>query len=391
LEGVGATLRHTLKRLADIAPQWVQARVPQEWYDRYGPRVAQYRLPKTASARQRLTLPVGQDGRQLVHWVYTSERAAEFRPHPAGDTMRRVWVQQYYVQDDEGRWRQTDNRPSTEHVIHAPYDPAARWRQKRETEWFGSKAHITDTCDADRPHLITHIITTSATTQDEQVTESIHRALAQQPLQPAEHLLERGSVTTQGLLESAHTHGIAVIGPMQVDTTWQAQAGQGCAIASFTIDWDTPRVTCPGGQRSPVWAASRDNAGRPRVYVRLGQGACQACPVRTDCTRSVKGPRTVSVKPKAHYELLQWARHREQTDEFKERYAKRAGIEGTISQGVRAVGLRRSRYMGHTKTHLQHMLTAVAMNLARFVAWINGVPRSITRTSAFAALAIDPR
>jgi transposase len=99
----------------------------------------------------------------------------------------------------------------------------------------------------------------------------------------------------------------------------------------------------------------------------------------------------LSFKPKAQYELLQWARQREHTDEFKERYAKRAGIEGTISQGVRAFGLRRSRYMGQTKTHLQHMRTAVAMNLARFVAWINGVPRSITRTSAFAALAIDPR
>jgi transposase len=90
------------------------------------------------------------------------------------------------------------------------------------------------------------------------------------------------------------------------------------------------------------------------------------------------------------YELLQWARHREHTDEFKERYAKRAGIEGTISQGTRAFGLRRSRYMGQTKTHLQHMLIAVAMNLSRFVAWINGVPRSTTRTSAFAAFAVDP-
>ena len=391
LECVGETIRHTLNSLADIAPQWVQARVPQAWYDRYGPRFEQYRLPKTESARQRLTLQVGQDGRQLLHWIYASERAAELRQHPAVETMRRVWVQQYYVQDDEVRWRQTDNMPSTEHVIHSPYDPAARWSQKRETEWFGYKAHITETCDADRPHLITHIITTSATTQDEQVTESMHRALAQKHLQPAEHLLDRGYVTTQVLIESEHTHGIEVIGPIKVDTTWQAQSGKGFDIASFTIDWETQRVTCPGGQISQVWADSRDNAGNPRVYVRFAKAACQVCPLRTDCTRSVKGPRTLSFKPKAQYELLQWARQREHTDEFKERYARRAGIEGTISQGVRAFGLRRSRYMGQTKTHLQHMLTAVAMNLARFVAWSNGVPRSITRTSAFAALAIDPR
>jgi transposase len=78
------------------------------------------------------------------------------------------------------------------------------------------------------------------------------------------------------------------------------------------------------------------------------------------------------------------------TEAFKMRYAKRAGIEGTISQGTRSFGLRRSRYMGHMKTHLQHLLIAVAMNLARFVTWVNGVPRSATHTSVFAALAPGP-
>ena len=387
LECVGETIRHTLNSLAEIAPRWLQDRVPQEWYERYGPRFEQYRLPKTESARQSLTLQVGQDGRQLLHWVYASEQAEALRQHPAVETMRLVWVQQYYIQDDEVRWRQTDNMPSTEHVIHSPHDPEARWSQKRETTWFGYKAHITETCDAERPHLITHIETTPATMQDEQVTETVHRALEQKNLLPAEHLLDRGYVTTQVLIDSESTHGVEVIGPIKVDTTWQAQSGKGFDVSCFTIDWDNQQVTCPGGQVNQVWADSQDNAGNPRIYVRFAKASCHACPMRTDCTRSVKGPRTLSFKPRRQHELLQWARHREHTDAFKERYAKRAGIEGTISQGARSFGLRRSRYMGQAKTHLQHMLIAIAMNLARFVAWINGVPRSTTRTSTFAALA----
>jgi len=83
--------------------------------------------------------------------------------------------------------------------------------------------------------------------------------------------------------------------------------------------------------------------------------------------------------------------YREHTAEFKERYAKRAGIEGTLSQGTRAFGLRRSRYMGQAKTHLQPLLIAVAMNLARFVAWVSSVPRATTSTSTFAALATGQR
>jgi hypothetical protein len=52
----------------------------------------------------------------------------------------------------------------------------------------------------------------------------------------------------------------------------------------------------------------------------------------------------------------------ENTEEFQQTYAKRVGIEGTISQGVRTMGLRRSRYIGQEKTHLQHVATACAQS-----------------------------
>jgi transposase len=64
----------------------------------------------------------------------------------------------------------------------------------------------------------------------------------------------------------------------------------------------------------------------------------------------------VAVRQHAHYEALQAAREREATDEYKAEYRKRAGIEGTISQAVRTFGLRRARYIGRAKTHLQHVI-----------------------------------
>ena len=84
---------------------------------------------------------------------------------------------------------------------------------------------------------------------------------------------------------------------------------------------------------------------------------------------------------------MQAAREREQTDEFKEAYKKRAGVEGTISQAVGVLGMRRTRYRGLGKVHLQHLLTAAAMNLMRVVDWLNGKKRATTRLSAFARLA----
>jgi transposase len=36
---------------------------------------------------------------------------------------------------------------------------------------------------------------------------------------------------------------------------------------------------------------------------------------------------------------------------------------------------------------LQHLITAAAANVLRVVAWLNDIPRAVTRRSAFAALA----
>jgi transposase len=70
------------------------------------------------------------------------------------------------------------------------------------------------------------------------------------------------------------------------------------------------------------------------------------------------------------------------------RYAIRAGVEGTISQRVRAFDLRRSRYIGQPKTHLQHVIIATAINFSRILNWIRGIPLDDTRISRFAALIV---
>ncbi len=66
----------------------------------------------------------------------------------------------------------------------------------------------------------------------------------------------------------------------------------------------------------------------------------------------------------------------------------RSGIEGTISQGVRAFGVRKSCYRGMQKTHLQHAMIATALNVVRTLAWLDEELLASTRVSKFAALLI---
>ena len=96
--------------------------------------------------------------------------------------------------------------------------------------------------------------------------------------------------------------------------------------------------------------------------------------------------RTITIRPQAQHEALLAGRRREQTEQFAELYAVRAGLEGTSAQGVRACGLRQSRSLGQARTHLQHLMTAAAMNLVRLLQWLAGEPKSATPRSAFTRL-----
>jgi len=93
------------------------------------------------------------------------------------------------------------------------------------------------------------------------------------------------------------------------------------------------------------------------------------------------------LRPREQQEGLSTARTRIRSVESKAEYDVRAGLEGTLSQGIRAFGLRRTRYRGLAKTSLQHAVTAAAMNIQRAVRWLEGIGQAKTRRSRFARLA----
>ncbi|MFD4133659.1 transposase [Streptomyces goshikiensis] len=61
-------------------------------------------------------------------------------------------------------------------------------------------------------------------------------------------------------------------------------------------------------------------------------------------------------------------------------------MEGTIHQAVAVTGMRRARYLGLQKTHLEHVFSTVALNLIRLDTWWNGHPLDRTRVSHLARL-----
>ena len=386
LECVGETLRHALNTLATVAPDWLRSWVPTDWFDRYARRIEDYRLPDSKADRYALAERIGADGRLLLECVSARDTPPWLREVPAVQVLRRVWLQQFHASSPEEpvRWRTAEDLPPAPLLISSPYDPDARYSKKRDTEWVGYKVHLTETCDEDTPHLLVNVETTPATVADSTMTGAIHLHLVGRDLVPREHIVDTSYVTSDHLV-TAERMGADLLGPVLTDQSWQARADEGFGAASFVIDWDAQRATCPRGKTSAVWTPTTDSGGHDVITIRFAHADCSVCPVRPQCVHSPR-PRALAIRPRAQFDALRAARQRQTTQEFKERYARRAGIEGTISQGVGLGDLRRSRYSGLAKTRLLHLLIATALNFVRAAAWLADTPRAQTRRSAFASL-----
>lgn len=387
LETVGETLRMTLNSLAVLDPEWLRQQVKPEWYERYGARMDAYRLPKKKQEQEALAKIIGRDGLDLLSAIDARQSPDWLQEVPAVKHLRQVWEHQYETTETGIRWRKASQGPSAAERSNSPYDTEAKYSIKGATRWFGYKVHLTETCLSEELHLITNVETTAATVQDSEVTEEIHQALAYRNLLPTEHLVDSGYVNANLLLESPQTYGVHLIGPIQEDTSWQALAKQGYDLSQFQIDWQARTVTCPQGKASRKWTPYTEPDKAPVVLVSFSSQDCHVCSARKLCTRSKRG-RILKLRSQAKHALIQASRKLQRTEEWKKRYKLRSGVEGAISQGVRKFGLRRSRYIGLAKTHLQHIAMAAAANLVRTARWLQNIPHARTRCSPFAALAL---
>jgi transposase len=354
VELLGEMLRAALNSLAEHDPDWLTGWVPVEWFERYRRRIEERRLPSAKDKQEEVMKQIGQDGSRLLSMLWSEQAPESLRALPLVQRLRKMWTQQFFWQEGVLCLRNKDDLPPASLTLRSPYDPQAHYGHKRDLAWFGYKVHFSETCDEDLPHLITHVVTTDATKTDREQTEAIHQALSERDRCPSEHLLDAGYVDAGIILQGREQYGVEVIGPVSQNNQWQAKAGAGYELASFRIDWHKQQATCPQGKQSVKWTPRTDQHGHPKIAIRFGLHDCRECPTRALCTRSQTAPRILAVRTQAEFEVLQSARQQQHTETFHAQYAQRSGIEGTHSQAVRALGLRRTRYFGLPKTALSH-------------------------------------
>ena len=191
---------------------------------------------------------------------------------------------------------------------------------KQGFRWRGYKVHFTEHCPDESAHLVTHVRTPIACRRDNSQLSGIHQSLANKQLLPALHLGDAGYISTEAY------HAV-----------------------DFAIDWENQRVTCPNGAVNNYWKPRLDVAGTPVIRASFSKKHCDPCPQRRRCTQAKVQPRQITFRPQAAFEKLQAIRKIRNTPHTL--YSKRSGIEGTLSQAIRAFGQRQARYRGSNKTH----------------------------------------
>jgi transposase len=388
LELVSEVMRHALDTLAVAHPAWLRANAQAEWAERYARRAEDARLPRSKEGRTERALAIGRDGVALLTALRAENVPPWLRELPAVERLRRVWVQNYQLADDTLRWRGAGEIPPAASFISSPHDQDAHLAKKEMTQWVGYKVHLTEACDDDRPRLIVHVATTSGPTADDAVTPQIHADLQRRELLPGTHIVDTGFLDAALLVSSKAEYGVELLGPTRHDDQWQARERTGFAAAYFQIDWERQQAICPEDHQSRNWSPTIDAKQGEIIRIKFSAKDCGPCPCRPLCCRSRKRSprRTLSIRPQADYAALHMARRTEGTEKFATTYARRGGIEGTLSRGVRRCRLRRTRYIGQAHVHLGHILTAVGLNFLRLGEWFTGAPRARMRHSPFATL-----
>lgn len=220
--------------------------------------------------------------------------------------------------------------------------------------------------------MITDVATTSVATNDAQALPGIHTRLARRGLLPAEHLVDGGYTSLIHLERAEREHRVTVSGPLPGNPTRHTAGTKASTGTTSTSTSTADRSPARRGQVSRGWHGpypTSSPTAAPLIVARFTKGQCQPCPDRPRCTNSHQSARNVGFPPRELRDLQVRVRTKQQTPDWKARYAVRSGVEGTINEFAHGHGMRHCRYRGQPKAHLQHVLTAIAVNIERLSGW----------------------
>ncbi|MCF6766632.1 IS1182 family transposase [Thiotrichales bacterium 19S3-7] len=385
-EVIGETMRSTLNHIAVIEPVWLKSIVPYEWYDRYHFRFENYRLPTKLEDKNLLMQVIGKDAHTLIKLIEQDDTPYTIKTSSKVGSLRTMLARHFHSNNEtyEVIYKTNKEAHQSEAQIESPYDIEARYRTKRQDNWSGYTVHLTETCDNGFANIITNVCTTTADVHDSMTVNIIHDSLKNKHLLPEKHLVDSAYMSAVHLYSSKLEFDVELVGPVRSSRKPKNFLEGSYTVEDFDIQWANKKIICPNGKESSSWRQTNTGNSPEHIDVVFRAADCKKCLNQKFCTQTKSGRKKFNLLEEKFYTVNLEARNKMKTDEqYKKTYRKRSGIEGTISNAVNMHSLRKSRYVGLQKTHLQEISNAAAININRIANWLSGKTVEKTRISKF--------
>src|SRR5260221_595727 len=322
-----------------------------------------------------LNLKLSEGGFHATTLVYFRQRLIEHGKQVS--LLREVFAQQFVVEAD-GKIEPVKVHATG--VVQNPHDPQAEWsakgRGKHKKEWVGYKVQVAETVPKEEGQIgfITSVVTQRASESDDPGLELTLEKQAQMGLERPSEMYVDGAYISAGSIQEAKEQDWNLMGPAQPSAA-RTGLDKAYRIEAFDISISDRKAICPAGKTSTQCSQlTEQKSGKVNYRFEFGR-QCRDCPARSPCVPKDQPHRTIVVG--ALHEVLQQRRREQQSPKFKLQMQQRNGIEGSISELVRAHGLRRTRYKGFAKVDLQNQLVAAACNVKR---WLQKLIKATSQT-----------
>lgn len=353
LENLSEGLRVALQAIEKADAVFYQHKLPSLYKEHWSKPLSDYQM--TDDERKKELERLGKD----IHWLldFLSTNRQSFLSLPEVEVLDTLFSQHFTIHNKKEvviKQKATTGKEK----IQTPHDPEARYSTKRDKSWTGYKVHVTETAnEKGEVNFVTDITTTNACERDSETLQQIQQNLEERSLKPEQQFVDKGYTTGDNLADSVE-NDISLMGEVsELNNDGLFTADE------FTIDYQAKTATCPAGCTSCSWRHFESGKHEGEIEISFGQ-QCQDCSLKEKCTQSKDGRK---LRLHRHYQLLKARRQECRADDFKRAMKRRPPVEGTISEMVRAHGLRKSRYRGLVKTQLQNLMKGAALNIKRLV------------------------
>ena len=331
--------------------------LPKDLVDKYLPKKALSCFSMVRPSESAKT--IASVSADLFHLVAQFKDNPEVRSMHSYKLLERVLKEHCNVKDNGTRVEVKRPKEIPSDSLQNPSDPDATYSGHKGQ---GYQVQVMETYHPDKDgkeeslNLITHVEVEPAHESDANALIPAIESSKKRGLAP-EKLLADSLYGGDENCQEAKELGVEVISPAK-----STKEKDSITLSDFEINEKGNIVSCPQGH-TPV----KRKIKKTRHTVAFDSQKCSTCPFQETCP--------VKQGTKYHYlrytnKAMRLAQRRayEQTDEFKDRYRWRAGVEATMSEYDRRTGVKHLRVRGFKAVRFCATLKAVAVNIFRATA-----------------------